>query len=472
MKGNSAHYRNIISQTNKDIEREKTAQSRAATAKEFAALQALDTPPKFGKGGKSIAACMHQRSQLQKTIADMGDTDKFTDLEAKAFDALVAEFDELSAHIQKLEENERKAASAAVPVEELYALGGSMNIERQRDTKDVSAFAAYCVAIAAGQGHLEQAVNYADSRLGMPEVSAALQSSVPSGGGYLVPNVLSNEIIEFLRSDSACRALGARVVRMDSGNLSMPKMISGTVASYGAEGANIGKTEPQFGEVKLIAKKLTALTPISNDLVRRANMDALRVVQDDLIAAIGEREDLAFIRGDGSSNSPVGLINLMDAANKLAATGSGSITDISTDLKRLDTAIMDKRVKLKGNVGYILSPRSYNHLTELRDAQGNRLYPEVMEMKLRGRPIAISHQIPTNLGAGTNETEIYLGVFDQLVIGDALAFHISLSESAYHDGSNVVSAFSRDETVIRIIAEHDIALRHSGAFAMLQGVKW
>lgn len=448
-----------------------TAAHRAVLARGIAAVG----ESQVRRSKHSITALQARRAEIQEKVAALAaQEDRGVELSAAqiaSFDALSAEFNDVNSQIMALEKQEREAAATAVPVGNCGGYS-AMKIESQRDTKDVSPFAAYCVAIAAGHGHLDQSIAYAEGSLGMPEVSAALQSSTPSGGGYLVPSTLSNEIIEFLRGDSVCRALGARVVPMPTGNLTLPKMVAGTSASYGTENANIGVTQPQFGEVKLSAKKLTALTPISNDLIRRANLDALRLVQDDLIAAVAEREDLAFIRGDGTGDSPIGINTLMAAGNKLTATGTGTISDVSTDLKRLDAAILGAGVKLKGKVGYVMSPRSYTHLTELRDGQGNRLYPEVLDMQLRGRPIGISHQIPTNLGAGTNETEIYLGVFDHVVIGDALAFSISVSENAYHNGTEIVAAYSRDETVIRIIAEHDIALRHPGAFAKLQGVKW
>jgi hypothetical protein len=46
------------------------------------------------------------------------------------------------------------------------------------------------------------------------------------------------------------------------------------------------------------------------------------------------------------------------------------------------------------------------------------------------------------------------------------------SEAAYYDGSNVVSAFSRDETVIRLITEHDLGARRGESISVLYGVKW
>jgi heptaprenylglyceryl phosphate synthase len=60
-----------------------------------------------------------------------------------------------------------------------------------------------------------------------------------------------------------------------------------------------------------------------------------------------------------------------------------------------------------------------------------------------------------------------------VVIGDALNLQIDVSqEAAYHDGSNVVAAFSLDQTVIRAIIETDMVMRHDAAVTVLSGVKW
>jgi hypothetical protein len=57
--------------------------------------------------------------------------------------------------------------------------------------------------------------------------------------------------------------------------------------------------------------------------------------------------------------------------------------------------------------------------------------------------------------------------------GVSLKVGANASDSAaYYDGSNVVAAYSQDQTVIRVLAEHDFVLRHDTAFAMVESVTW
>ena len=74
---------------------------------------------------------------------------------------------------------------------------------------------------------------------------------------------------------------------------------------------------------------------------------------------------------------------------------------------------------------------------------------------------------------GGTQTEVYFGCFAHAIIGEALGLVVDASqEAAYNDGSTVVAAFSRDQTVIRVMAEHDFALRHDKAFTLIERVSW
>ena len=74
---------------------------------------------------------------------------------------------------------------------------------------------------------------------------------------------------------------------------------------------------------------------------------------------------------------------------------------------------------------------------------------------------------------GGTSSEIYFGCFAHAVIGESLGMLVDAStEAAYYDGSQVQAAFSRDQTVIRVMTEHDFALRHDKAFVRLKSVGW
>jgi HK97 family phage major capsid protein len=75
-----------------------------------------------------------------------------------------------------------------------------------------------------------------------------------------------------------------------------------------------------------------------------------------------------------------------------------------------------------------------------------------------------------NLAPSTS-TEILLADMSEVLIGDEMSLCISMSDvAAFRDsGGTLQSAFSRDSTVIRAIARHDLVLRREAACHVLYG---
>ncbi len=124
--------------------------------------------------------------------------------------------------------------------------------------------------------------------------------------------------------------------------------------------------------------------------------------------------------------------------------------------------------------GWIFSPRSWKFLTTVQTTTGAYAFrDEMLKGTLWGFPFRVTTQVPSNLGSGANQSEVYFGAFAHAVIGESMGLIVDASQdAAYHDGSSVVAAFSQDQTVIRVIAEHDFALRHDKAFTVMTDVLW
>ena len=82
--------------------------------------------------------------------------------------------------------------------------------------------------------------------------------------------------------------------------------------------------------------------------------------------------------------------------------------------------------------------------------------------------------IPNNLGAGADETEVYFVDADEVILGEVDAIEIELSrEAAYKTtGGTVISSFQRDQSLIRAKLLHDLVVRHEEAIAIKTAVTW
>lgn len=393
-----------------------------------------------------------------------------TEVEKTAFDELKSEVDNLDDQIKRAEEVARLKASTAQPVHS-EEVRRTVPAEVKQPGEKGAQFARIVRALAAEKGNPRNAAQFASEQFGDEKVAKALAAGVGSAGGFIVPEEFSTDIIELLRPASVVRSLNPTVVPMPRGNLTMPKLAGGSSASYVGENQNIGKTEPTFGQLVLTARKLAALVPISNDLIRYSSPQADIVVRDDLIAAMAQRSDLACIRGDGTGNSPRGLRYWAPGANVITANSTVNLANVTADLGKMVLALKNANVRML-RPGWIFTPRTEQYLMTVRDGNGNYAYrQEMLAGNLWGMPFRTTTQIPDNLS--TNQSEVYLADFADAVIGDAMTIMLDVSsEAAYHDGTGVVASFSLDQTVIRAIAQHDFGMRHDASVAVLTGVTW
>lgn len=314
-------------------------------------------------------------------------------------------------------------------------------------------------------------VAYAENVLRDSEVAKALAAGSASSGGVLVPEQYSAEIIEFLRPMTTVRALGARTIPIPFGTLNMPRIASGSTAGYVGENDNIGITQPSVGNVKFTAKKLAAIVPISNELLRNPSPDVEGIVRDDLVRSISVTEDAAFLRNEGVGGAPKGLYFQAASANLIPANASVSIANIDIDAGKAETALAAANIPMI-QPGWIFAPRVAQYLKSLRTTDGAKAFPEMGEGMFRGYPYRQTSNIPTNLGGGT-ESEVYFADFAQVMIGDKMGIELQVStEAAYTENGTVKSAFQRDQTLVRAIMEHDLQVRHPSAIAVLTAVTW
>lgn len=399
---------------------------------------------------------------------------ELNDTESTAFDELKAEAEGLEKAIARAEDIVRLKASNATPVEvKEPAFSGREFAAPKAPEEKGTKVARVIRALAATKGISQFAAQFASQTLHDEQVAKALGANTGSAGGFLVPEDWSAEIIEFLRPAAVVRSMGAVVMPMPNGSVLVPKQAGGASAAYIGENSNVQVSEASFGQLRLTARKLGVLTAISNDLIRFSNPAADVVVRNDLIRAMAQKEDASFIRGQGLSNEPKGLRYWAASGNVVAANGTVNLANVTSDLSALILKLEQANVAMT-NPGWLFAPRTKAYLMQVRDGNGNYAFrDEMLTGSLWGFPFKTTTQIPVNLGGGTNESEVYLVDFADAIIGDTMQIMVDVSsDAAYHDGSNVQAAFSLDQTVVRVISQHDFGLRHTESVAVLTGVTW
>lgn len=286
----------------------------------------------------------------------------------------------------------------------------------------------------------------------------ALAASVPTDGGFLIPEQYAEEVIPLLRSKAVFRSMGARPLPLQGGNLNIPRMLGGATSYYIGENQNTKLSQPSFGNLRLSSKKLVTMVPISNDLIRSTSAEADRMIRDDMIKSMALAEDYAAMYGKGTEYTPRGVFYTDGIEKKKlsAAPDSDNLGDFVGTL-------MSKNIDWN-NVGWIFNGRVWNKLYHLKTTTGAYLHRDELNAgRFLGFPYKVTNQIAST---GTNlSTDIFFGDFAEFIIGEEMGLEMMAStEATYQDGGELVSAFSRDQTVIKVTAKHDFGVRHPEAF--------
>jgi len=434
-----------------------------------------------------LAAEVKTLAQLEAAGTELS-AEQLADIEAKQ-----KEFDELGAKINRAEAAERMAASAATQVETLRVQGappasGSALPAAPRVAVEARPhqFGRLIAAATTFKGmHPLAAAPYAAQQFG-EDVGAVLADNVSTGGGILIPQNLGQQIIERLTPMAVVRQLGAEPLPLpQGGNLTLGRNKEGMQGSYvtqvGDKGTDkIGESDAKFESVQLKSRTFAGLMPINNDFLRNAANDAmLRLIEQDATKGLAAAEDAQFLRGsDNGGKAPKGLLNWALAGNKkvasaLAGTQAEIVQKVRSELSLL-ILLVESGNSMMLKPGWAVAPRTRRFLMALVDGNGNKAFPELELGLLMGYPLRASTNIPVNLGAGTNESEIYFGDWADFYIGEDGGMEFAVAtEASWQDGSgNQRSAFQENATLLRAILRHDFAPRHVENVAVLTAVKW
>lgn len=149
----------------------------------------------------------------------------------------------------------------------------------------------------------------------------AFSSTVPSEGGFLIPESLRSELLRVSLETAVVRPR-ARVIPMETLRVPFPAIDSTSNASsvYGGivgywteEGGQLTESASNFSRVILDSKKLTAYTAVPNELISDSALSFQAFIDQIFPEALGFYEDDAFMNGNGAGE-PLGVLHSSNSA--------------------------------------------------------------------------------------------------------------------------------------------------------------
>jgi HK97 family phage major capsid protein len=204
------------------------------------------------------------------------------------------------------------------------------------------------------------------------EVKNALEKGTDSEGGYLVPDEFEHTLVQALEEENIFRGL-ANVIQTSSGDRKIPVVATKGTASWVDEEGTIPESDDSFGQVSIGAYKLATMIKVSEELLNDSVFDLESYIATEFGRRIGNKEEEAFIIGDGSSK-PTGILSAT-GGGELGKTTSG-VTSISFD------DIMDLFYSLKSpyrkNAAFIMNDSTVKAIRKLKDGNGNYIWQPSM----------------------------------------------------------------------------------------------
>jgi len=297
-------------------------------------------------------------------------------------------------------------------------------------------------------------------------------------GGAIVPDQYVDELIELLRPKTVLDKLpGVQFLYPDRGaSLTIPRKGAGTTASWVGENVDIPLSTMTFEQIQMSAKKLAVLVGLSNSLLKFSSPSAENVLRQDMMAEAAEKTDIAMLRGSGTEHQPKG-IRFSDGVDAWEIESpNGKVPDADDMIEavaRLENANAAPSA-------WVMSSRMKAVVRKMKTTDGDYIWRDALTQAdpstLLGLPVLICNQIPNNLTVGTSGdcTEIYLGEWNLLTVATWRTLELAASQDASlwdATDSRAVSAFQRDQTLVRLILETDIALRKPEGFLVMTGVR-
>ncbi len=373
--------------------------------------------------------------------------------------------------------------AARRPVQRKYSdiymnRGGDMSNTKKKEVPPAIqiARAIKCMDVF-GRNDPEKAAYYARKKYNdqdMEREFKALAVTNPTDGGYLIPEVYSDQIIELLYPKTVIVELGAQNVPLTSGNLNLPKMTAGARATWGGEQRRIKTTATKFGNIKLSAKRLEAIVPQSRELLMMSTFSADAMFANDLTRRMQLGLDFGGLYGAGSEFEPTGIANNKDVEH----IDVSKLTDLLDD-KGYITADFPVYVSSKAfakNIDDIKAGWAMNSLLEglfknMKTTTGAYIYRDEMATgKLGGIPYKVSNQIPTS---ADGKTDLFFGNWSDLLIGDQMGLETYTTlEGTWTDENGIQhNAFEENLAATRALMYDDIGVRHAESFLYCKNIK-
>lgn len=318
---------------------------------------------------------------------------------------------------------------------------------------------------------------YGDSHLERHFKSMSVTRS--SSAGLLVPQDYIDDVIEMLYDDTVIFELGAQKVSMPHGNLNIPRQATSSRAYFDGESRPIKASQPTFEMLRLSAKRMVAMVPMSEELLRSTDLSSDIMYGNDLLMKMKGGLEFAALLGPGTQYAPLGLmrnpqvenVNLLSINDTQLADAQGRPT---ADLPIFIRGKVRKKNVQGSSFGWTFNSDAEQYFMRMKSTDGKFIWKEEMDRgTFNGDPYRTTNLIPTKYSNGVGTTSMIFGQWSDLLVGEQFGLETRTSYDATirDDNGQSVNMFETVQMVTRATMYVDIGNRHNESFIKVTDVR-
>ena len=283
-------------------------------------------------------------------------------------------------------------------------------------------------------------------------------------GAAFVPDILSDTVLRLVTENSAF-ASNALNIQMPSDVVLVPKRTAGATAYWINENVAITDSDPTSTQVTLTAKKVTAATKVSNELLNDAANPA---GYSDWIAAelsltlTNAIENIAFNGNSGSAPSIAGILTANGILAGSSATYAASLVtaagDTPDEVTKANLLRMMATMPSHSQAGakWYVSPYFFADCMQALDAaQGGSVgLTQALGLTFMGKPVVLTDEMPAAGDQTGNVMALYANLANAAIFGIRQGIELASSDQV---------AFLSDQTVLRATARVAISWHTLGS---------
>jgi HK97 family phage major capsid protein/HK97 family phage prohead protease len=263
----------------------------------------------------------------------------------------------------------------------------------------------------------------------------ALTVSTDATAGFLAPTSFGSEVLKALREYSPIRQY-ARVITISARDVSYPRRVGSTAATWVSEIANRTESGPSYEQVTLTPYELATFVEVSRQLLEDNAYNLEGELASDLAESFAIAEATAFVGGDGSGK-PKGILNATGITTVVSGAAATLGSDPGDKLIDVFSAIPTLHAQ---NGAWAMNRKTLAAIKKIKDTTGNYLWqPSLRDgapSTLLGRPVIEMVDMPD---IAANATPIVFGDWSGYRIVDRV--DMSILSDPYTRAKNGINVF-------------------------------